>query len=411
MNKKLFTSLLFAFAAFAASAANSYFVGSCDRDALAYKVGEPMKFSINCFGADGKPAEGVKLAWTCAGDDGKKSDGSAVSSKKPLEISTSVSRPGFVRVIVTAVDDEGKPLHGFDKYEGGAGADVSKLAASSSEPADFDAFWRKQLDALAKVPMNAQVKPLKSGNAAFNLYELTLDCVGKPAKAYMSIPKDAAKKSLPLSIFVSGYGVSRIKPPYTKGAISISVARHSYELGQSDEYYKEQKKILGKFGLLAKDNADPENCYFKFMILRDIRAIQYAKTLPEWNGKDITVHGGSMGGFQSLFIAALDKDITKCDARIPWMCNLGGAAAGYQDSYFRPEFTPSILYFDSTNAAKRIKCPVDILARLGDYCCPPSGIMMLYNSLKCPAKIIFEQNGTHGRSSAAKGCSTYKLSK
>lgn len=370
-----------------------------------------MKFSIKCFGADGKPAEGVKLAWKCMGDDGKKSEGSAVSGKKPLKISTSLSRAGFVRVIVTAVDDKGSPLPDFDKYEGGAGADVAKLAPSSPEPSDFDAFWKKQLDALAKVPMNAQVKPLESSNAAFNLYELTLDCVGKPAKAYLSIPKDAAKKSLPLNIFVYGYGVSRISPTFSKDAISISVARHSYELGQSDEYYKEQKKILGKFGLLAKDNADPENCYFKFMILRDIRALQYGKTLPEWNGKDIMVQGGSMGGFQSLFIAALDKDVTKCDARVPWMCNLNGKAAGYQDSYFRPEFTRSILYFDSTNAAKRIKCPVVIFARLGDYCCPPSGIMMLYNTLKCPATLMFEQNGTHASSSASKGCSIYKLSK
>lgn len=48
------------------------------------------------------------------------------------------------------------------------------------------------------------------------------------------------------------------------------------------------------FGLNAEKN--PENNYFKFMILRDLRAIEYAKTLPEWNGKDITVSGGSMGG-------------------------------------------------------------------------------------------------------------------
>ncbi len=37
-------------------------------------------------------------------------------------------------------------------FDGGAGADVGKIAQGEKEPADFDAFWARQRKELAKVP-------------------------------------------------------------------------------------------------------------------------------------------------------------------------------------------------------------------------------------------------------------------
>ncbi len=393
----------------AVAAKQPYFIGTCDKDALEYKLGETMKFSINLVDKDGKIIEGQKLNWRRQGDDGKTMTGSAVSSKEPLMIETSINTAGFVRITVTPVDDNGKRIKDMDLYEGGACADFKNLKQVTPEPADFDAFWAKQLVALDKVPMNVDRKEIE-GKKGFKVYELTIDCVGKPAKAYLSIPENAKEKSLPIRMFVHGYGVSRINPPYDAKAVCLSVARHSYKLGQSDEYYKEQKIILNRFGLDKKINQNPENNYFKFMILRDIRALQYAKTLPEWDRKSITVQGGSMGGFQSIFVAALDKDVTLCCPNVPWMCNLNGVAEGKQKALFAPQYTPEILYFDSTNAAKRVKCPMQITARLGDYVCPPSGVVILYNNTP-KASLEFSQNGTHSYRTPWDKNPIYKISK
>lgn len=391
MKKLLISSLLFVSATL--FAANSYFVGSCDKGALSYKPGETMKFSLNIQNDKGEIVEGQKVKWTRRGDDGKTFSGEAVSGKDPIVIETSISTPGFVRITATPVDENGKKVKNIDVFDGGACAAFGRIVQKTPEPADFDAFWQRQLDALKKVPMKCGRKEV-AGKKGFKTYVLTIDCVGKPAKAYLTIPENAKAKSLPLWVNVHGYGVSRINPPYKDGCIMLSVARHSYELGQSDEYYKQQKVKLARFGLNAEKN--PENNYFKFMILRDLRAIEYAKTLPEWNGKDITVSGGSMGGFQSIFVAALDKDITLCKPTIPWMCNLNAENEGRQKSLFKPAYTPAVLYFDSTNAIKRVKCPVEILAYLGDYVCPPTGIAVLYNNANPNTKIVFKQNGTHG---------------
>ena len=398
-------------ASLAALAANAYFIGTCDKDALGYKAGEKMKFSLRIQDDKGNIVEGQKFNWMRRGDDGITKSGTAVSGKEPVVIETSIDVAGFVRITATPVDENGKKEKGFDLFDGGACADFDKIVQITPEPADFDAFWKRQLSYLDKVPMKCDRKEIPSKVKGYKTYELTLDCVGKPAKAYLSIPENAKAKSLPIEMFVHGYGVSRINPAYRPNAISLTVARHSYELGQSDDYYKQKKIELSGFGLRAKNNKNPENNYFRDMLLRDIRALQYVKTLPEWNGKNISVSGGSMGGFQSIFVAMLDQDVTKCRPNVPWMCNLNGKAEGKQRALFAPEYIPEVLYFDSTNAIKRVKCRVEISARLGDYVCPPSGVTILFNNANKNTTLDFAQNGTHPYRSPWKKNPVYKKSK
>ena len=61
-----------------------------------------------------------------------------------------------------------------------------------------------------------------------------------------------------------------------------------------------------------------------------------------------------------------------------------------------PEWTPALGYYDGVNHAKRIKCPVTISAGLGDYICPPSGVVTLYNNIKSNVRLTFHQGQTHG---------------
>ena len=43
------------------------------------------------------------------------------------------------------------------------------------------------------------------------------------------------------------------------------------------------------------------------------------------------------------------------------------------------------------------KCRVEITrAGLGDYCCPPSGVAILFNNIPGPKKINWVQGSTHG---------------
>lgn len=407
---KIFASLIMSVAAAVAFAAPE-FVCKTDKDPLSYACGEKMNFKISLV-ENGKPVEGVGLKWSMHSDDGKIArGGTAVSAKEPLELSAKCDVPGFVFVKVFALDKDGKNIKFTRKsdkrvltlsFYGGAGADVGEIATSEKEPADFDAFWARQRKMLSKYELRAKQQLLPEySKGDFNTYELTVSSqsLPAPAKAFLTVPKGAVAKSLPMRVDMIGYGVGRVLPPFRKGMISVRIERHSYELLREPEYYNKLKNgALKRFGLDAKGNEDPENSYFKFMILRDLLVMEYVKRgVAEWNGRDLSVAGGSMGGFQAIFVAGLDKDVTLCEPHIPWMTDLWASELSKrQPSVFRPDYTPAIRYFDSTFMVKRVKCPVKITAWLGDYVCPPAGIMALYNNANAPKSISFGQNGTHG---------------
>ena len=50
-----------------------------------------------------------------------------------------------------------------------------------------------------------------------------------------------------------------------------------------------------------------ETSYFRGMILRLIRALQYTKSLPEWDGKNLEVSGKSQGGAFAILGAGIRR--------------------------------------------------------------------------------------------------------
>lgn len=396
MRKTAFLAVAATLALVSTLAAKTYFKGVCDKDALSYKSGEEIVFSVSLM-EDGKPKGGQKVKYVRRGDDGKTDSGEFVSNAgRPFVYKTSVDRPGYVHLKMEAVGDDGKPLKDADKFDGGACADFDKIAPSAPEPKDFDKYWRARKRALKKVPMKAELTPLpEKSKGGIDVYEIKIDSLGEPVRGYLSIPKNAAEKSLPARAVFQGYSVSDMHYWPMGDCIAIFVSPHSMDMGKDKAYYDELKKgKLAGFGF-EKELASPKDSYFDGMILRDLRALEYLRSRPEWNGRELTVSGGSMGGFQAIAAAALDPKVTGCNSSITWMCDLGGKGAGRLGGWL-PEYLPNRAYFDSANLGKRIKCPVEIDAGLGDYTCPPSGVTALYNNISSPKKIVFTQGRTHG---------------
>ena len=101
-----------------------------------------------------------------------------------------------------------------------------------------------------------------------------------------------------------------------------------------------------------------------------------------------------------MWAAGLDPDVTLACPGIPWCCDMGGRDTLKRtiDPWYIHE-TPALRYYDPVNIAKRIAktCRVEITrAGLGDYCCPPSGVAILYNNIPGPKKINWVQGSTHG---------------
>ena len=408
-------------------------VGVTDKRAIDYKVGEPMKLTLRLRGAKDVEKGRWFMSWDRTGDDGRAEHGKVPLEDLPFTYTTSLDRPGFFRFRASLTDAKGKvyrkkyqgdtttpegreAMNRFEKgdnrifFDGGAGADTDKIV-SVPEPEDFDAFWARRRARLAKVPLEAERKPIeKQWNDIETMYAVSIKCAGpRPSTGYLSIPKKPGK--YPIYVSVHGYGHTYpnkghvVHPISGKGKqIAFYFSPHGYELGREPEYYDEFWRSICSGGRTfcfdEKQNADPETSYFSGYTYRLMRALEYLKSLPEWDGKDITVEGGSMGGMQSLWAAGLDPAVTLAKPGIPWNCDMGGrdTLKRIVDSWYIHE-TPALRYYDPVNLAKRIPktCTVDVTrAGLGDYCCPPSGVMAMWNALTCPKRIRWVQGSTHG---------------
>ena len=394
--KKFFLFALLMLSAALFAAPKLYFTADTDKEPLAYKCGEEITFSVQI--SDGTSFQkDIPFRWELFIEGGKKSSGKAVSSAdKPLQIKAKLDKPGFAYIFAYAVDEKGKARKDILQLSASAGAEVEKITQSIPEPADFDIYWQKQLERLKAVPMAVKLTPIKSEHKNVNSYHFDIAAPGDyPATGFLSIPKNP-KGKLKAIVYFSGYGfgsVRRQDQVAARGYIVMCVSRYGIPQGKDKAFYENASKtILKKFGFRNNEKAD--ECDFNYMILRDLRAVEYLKSRPEWNGKDLTVNGGSMGAFQAINVAALDKDVTVLQARIPWCANLGGVKFGRFRGW-RPDHTPALDYFDIVNQAKRVKVKTDIYIGLGDRACPASGQFAMYNVMTCPKVLTYQQTGGH----------------
>ena len=142
----------------------------------------------------------------------------------------------------------------------------------------------------------------------------------------------------------------------TEGVVTLHINAHGYELFQDQAYYDAFfTPIERRFGyaLDPEENRDPETAYFRGMALRVMRAFDFAKTLPGWNGRDLIATGGSQGGLQAIWAASLVPGLTRCETAITWCSNMAGAALDKRLPGWHPEYVRGLDYFDTVFHADR----------------------------------------------------------
>lgn len=392
--------------------------GRTDRaNPVSYAVNDPIVFTLEAMNLAAVPTnDSYFVSWSRSGDDGKAEKGRAplVVPGATLVLTTSLSRAGFVRLQAFIVDSKDKKIPGTSRdhqngifFDGGAGADVASLRPAVPEPADFDAFWARQKAKLAAVPVKAVRTEVPSKNHLVKIYAVTLDCPGpRPVTGYLTVPVAAsATNRLPVQAAFQGYGIGVQAVPSSGpwDRIRLEINAHGYELGRDKAYYDKFFDAIHtekySYAMDPAQNANPETAYFNGMALRVMRTLQYLEGLPEWNGKDVWVEGGSQGGLQTMWAAALDSRVTKAEPRITWECDVGQFKIGRLQPGWRVPYVPALGYYDAVYFAARVpkSCPVHILrAGLGDYTCPPSGLAVLYNAIPGPKSILWVQGSQHG---------------
>ena len=381
-----------------------------------YKVGEKAVFTIS-FLKDGKPFAGQKMGYFLT-KPGAVSRELVLftSAAKPHVVTVPMTKAGVARVEVAAREDSRKIMSFTDsagkKYRVtasiGAIAAPETFKAGLAEPADFQKFWADGKAALAKVPVKAlERRKMTYRNKKINVWDVKVQCLGdKPVSGYLAIPANAKKKSLPAIVYFHGAGVysSSIVPDYK--AITFNVNAHGIANGQKRDFYAKLRNAELK-NYAHKASNDREKFYFRNMFLRVQRALDYVKTLPEWNGKDLVVYGGSQGGAQALVAGALEPRVTLLYAAVPAMCDHGGILKGRISGWPRlirtkggkaldPNVVKTAAYYDCALFAKYIKAESYLTVGLMDNTCHPTSVYAAFNNIRGKKHISVCPDKAHG---------------
>ena len=373
-----------------------------------FKAGEPVEFNITLL-KDGKGVAGTKLGYMLEGDAAITGPGKTeTGSDGTATIKTRLDRPGFVRCTVSCKNAAGKEI----QKRIGAAIEPEKLLPGRTKPADFDAYWDNIIAESKALPFKVELIPVPVANANYQdkveMFDVKINTLGdKPfIYGYLCLPKNAAPKSLPIVMSYQGAGFRSASQTFfaaSKGRMILDINAHGLLNGQSPEYYKKADQDNSDYRVRGSESRD--TLYFRGMIIRAVRALQYMKTRTEWDGKTIIVSGGSQGGGQALAVAGLDPDVTFCFAGVPALTDHGGEVAGREGGWPKiirtQKLDPAVItacdYIDAAFFASRIR-NAQCLLSVGffDPVCPSSCVYAAYNSIPAKQKqIIHDINSDH----------------
>ena len=385
---------------------------SCDLPGHLAKTGQEVTVNLH-LSQDGGALADAPLLWLIEGHASVfgyrrgKTDASG-----NLTIRTKLDRPGFLRIL--AVYKSGKPGEKEIQKRIGIAVDPEKIVSARPKPADFDAYWDGEIAAMKKMPLRAEVSRVEVANPNYrervDMYDVKINTPGdRPfVYGYLCIPKNAAPKSLPIMMSYQGAGFrSSVQTLFlaSLGRMVLDINAHGLPNGKSREFYAEADRKNSDYRYRGCDRRD--TIYFRSMILRAVRALQYMKSRPEWDGRTILVSGGSQGGGQALAVAGLDPDVTFCFAGVPALADHGGVLAGRQSGWPQilktaerggfPAKPEACDYVDAVFFASRIK-HAECLLSVGffDFVCAPDSVYAAYNAIPSKnKKIIHDVNSDH----------------
>ncbi len=330
-----------------------------------------------------------------------------------------MKKPGFLDLRLSTVLGDKTVRHHVK-----VGFSPEQLKPYTKNPADFDAFWKANIDKArqdaktGKMLMKCE-KVDKYTTDEFDCYLLKLKVDSRHAiYGYLTKPKANGQQQTvkyPVVLCPPGAGIKTIKEPmrntyYAKnGFIRLEMEIHGLHPEMTDEQFKEITSAFDyENGYLANGIDDKDNYYMKHVYVACVRALDYLCSLPEWDGTHVFVQGGSQGGALSLITAALDQRVTACVANHPALSDMAGyldnRAGGYphfnrQNKMLTPEKVQTLSYYDVVNFAPRIKCPVYLTWGYNDDVCPPTTSYIVWNLITAPKESLITPINEHWTSS------------
>ena len=377
-----------------------------------YQTGENAKVEVS-FCKYGIPRDG-ELKYSIGNDMLQPDKHGSVKLKNGRAVINMGTKktPGF-RDMKLSVSLDGKTYEHHIKV----GFSVDKIKPYTQEPQDFRSFWQKNVEELKQVPMSYTKELYKdycTDKIDCYLVKLQIDKMGHSMYGFLFYPKNAQPGKHPVVLCPPGAGIKTIKDPMRNkyyaenGFVRFEVEIHGLDPRISSETFGEISRAFNdrNGGYLANGLENKDIYYMKHVYVGLVRCIDFLTSLPEWDGKNVAVQGGSQGGALAIIAAGLDSRVTQCVANHPALSDMAGYAAkggtgGYPHFCRQPQILSNkdclntLAYFDVVNFARYVKAPTYLTWGYNDVTCPPTTSYAVWNTLKCTKESLLTPINEH----------------
>lgn len=366
-----------------------------DRQDAMYHTGQKTTFAITVKRM-GQPVTSGKVRYVLTNDGmGDLGSGELPLGEKPATVSGTLDKPGMLQCRVTFADD-GETYTGL----GAAACDPRKIKPSVAEPKDFDAFWKAQKAALAKIPLDVDVQlDATQSSESVKVYQVSLAAADNHRlHAWLSVPAKGGKH--PAMVLPPDNGMKAVPPSDAaawtqEGFIVAHCGMLDLLVDEKPEYYQDVRAPGAKYYQWGQGDCLKSRDTFPFrpLVLNMLRLVDYVTSRDDWDGKNVVIRGGSFSGGLSLMAAGLDERISAVWVVAPAYCEITGWLAGRPSCGARMEKDAEKSaaeiaasgYYDAVNFSKRIHCPTLFSFGLIDTTCPPTTVYSAFNVI--PAKV------------------------
>ncbi|MDU0300271.1 acetylxylan esterase [Streptomyces sp. PAL114] len=303
-------------------------------------------------------------------------------------------------------------------------AELESHRPDVTEPADFDAFWRRTLDQ-AEDAGDAVVsaEPVDSGLRLTETWDVTFrGFAGDPVRAWFSRPARATAP-LPAVVEFAGYGRGRGLPHERLTWVNAGYAHLLMDnRGQGDQYGcggdtpDPHAGAPGGPGPAVRGLLDPRDYHYRRLITDAVRAVDAVRALPGVDASRVAAVGNSQGGGLALAVAGLVPDLAAVLVTAPFLCGIRraldltdlppyGEISAYLAVHRGAEEAAhrTLGHVEGISFARRAHAPAHFGVGLRDTVCPPGGTYAAFNryaelSGGRPSKVLhaYPYNGHEG---------------